>query len=142
MGILGGHCFHIKKMDVLCRRWECKDCRQIFTRNEDVTRHLKEERCTGEKTKIICPGSKFKHNLNSSEEVFYDGDTKFSYTACQWIEAQTIEAGKNICHKMCGHGRESMMKVWVENEKGKKTPVPFLVDECQPETNTHSALVS
>ena len=43
---------------------------------------------------------------------------------------------------MCGHGRESMMKVWVENEKGKKTPVPFLVDECQPETNTHSALVS
>ena len=31
MGLLKGHCFHIKKMDVLCGRWECKGCRQIFT---------------------------------------------------------------------------------------------------------------
>ena len=107
-----------------------------------MTRHLKEERYNGGKTKIICSGGKFKHNLNSSEEVFYDGETKFSYAACQWIEAQTIEAGKNIRHKMCGHGRERMVKVWVLNDKGKKTPVPFLVDESEPETNTHSALVS
>ena len=49
--LLGGHRFYIKKMDVLSNRWECKGCRQIFTRNEDLTRHLKEERCTGEKTK-------------------------------------------------------------------------------------------
>ena len=54
MGLLGGHCFYIKEMDVLCRQWECKSCRQIFTQNEDLTRYLKEERCTGGKTKIIC----------------------------------------------------------------------------------------
>ena len=27
MGLLGGYCFYIKKMDVLCKRWECKGCR-------------------------------------------------------------------------------------------------------------------
>ena len=26
IGLLGGHCFYIKKMDVLCKRWECKGC--------------------------------------------------------------------------------------------------------------------
>ena len=31
MGQFGGHCFYIKKMDVLCKRWECKRCKQIFT---------------------------------------------------------------------------------------------------------------
>ena len=40
MGLLGGHCFYIKEMDVLCRQWECKSCRQIFTQNEDLTRYL------------------------------------------------------------------------------------------------------
>ena len=54
----------------------------MFTRNEDLARHLKEERCTGRKTKVICPGAKLKHILNSSEKVFYGGDTKFSYSAC------------------------------------------------------------
>ena len=73
-------------------------------RNEDLTRHLKEGRCTGEKAKTICPGGTFKHILNSSERVFYGGDTKFSYTACQWIEAQAMKTGKHIHHKMCGHG--------------------------------------
>ena len=87
MWLLGGHCFYIKKMDVLSKWWECEGCRQIFTRNEDLTRCLKEERCTGGKTKIVCPGGKFRHILNSSEKVFNGGDTKFSYTACQWIEA-------------------------------------------------------
>ena len=47
MGLLKGHCFYIKKMDVHCNRWECKWCRQIFTGNEVLTVHLKEERCTG-----------------------------------------------------------------------------------------------
>ena len=56
MGLLGGHCLYIKEIDVLCKRWECKGCRQIFTRNEDLTRHLKDERCAGGKTKIICLG--------------------------------------------------------------------------------------
>ena len=68
-------------MNVLCKRWECKGCRQIFTRNKNLIRHFKEERCTGGKTKIICPGCKFKLILNSSEKVFYGGDTKFSYAA-------------------------------------------------------------
>ena len=83
----------------------------MFTRNQDLARHLKEERCTGRKTKIICPGGKLKHILNSSEKVFYGGDTKFSYSACYWIEAQAIETGKNILHKMCGHGGEHMVNV-------------------------------
>ena len=46
-------------------------------------------RCTRGKTKIICSGGKFRHMLNSSEKVLYGGATKFSYTACQWIEAKT-----------------------------------------------------
>ena len=84
-----------------------------------MIRHLKDEKCTGQKTKIICSGGKFKHTLNSSEKVFYGGDTKFIYTACQWTEEWAMEAGKHIHHKMCGHGEERMVKVWVLNDKGK-----------------------
>ena len=113
MGLLGGNSFYIKKMDVLCKRWECKGCRQIFTRDENLIRNLEEERSTGGKTKIICSAGKFKHILNSSEKMFCGGDTKFSYAACQWIEAQAIEAGKHIHHKMRGHGGERMVNVWV-----------------------------
>ena len=136
MGLLGGHCFYIKKMDVLCNQWECKGRQQIFMRNENLIRHLKDERCTGRKTKIICSGGKFKHILNLPEKVFYGGDTKFSYTACEWIEAQAIETGKDFHHKMCGHGGKRMVKVWVLNDKGKKEPVFVLVDGYEPETNT------
>ena len=100
-----------------------------------MIRHLKEERCTGGK-KIICSGGKFKHILNSSEKVFYDGDTKFSSTACQWIEVQAIETGKHIHHKMCGHGGERMVKVRILNDKDRKEPVTFLVGEYELETNT------
>ena len=135
MVLLGGPYFYIKKMDVLCGQWEYKGCRQIFTRNENLIRHLKAEKCTGGKTKIICPGSKFKHILNSSEEVFYGGDTKLSYTACQWIEAQATETGKHIHHKMSGHVGERMVMVWVSNNIGEKEPVSFLVDGYEPETN-------
>ena len=71
MGLLRGNCFYIKGMDVLCKQWNCKGCRQIFTRNEDPARHLQYEKCTGGKTKIIRLGGKFKHILNSSEKVFY-----------------------------------------------------------------------
>ena len=98
MGVLGHHCFYIKEMDVLCNRWECKGCRQIFTRIENLIRHLKDKRCTRGKTKIICPRGKLKHILNSSEKVFYGRDTKFSYNACQWIEAQAIETGKQLLY--------------------------------------------
>ena len=68
--------------------------------------------------------------------MFYGGDTKFSYTACQWIEAQAIETGKHIHHKMCGHGGERMVTVWVLNDKNEKEPAHFLVDGYEPETNT------
>ena len=138
MGLLGGHYFYIKKMDVLCKRCEFKGCKQIFTRDKNLIRYLKEERCTGEKIKMICSGGKFKHILNSSEKVFYGGNTKFSYTACQWTEAKAIETGKHIHHKICGHGGERMVKVWVLNDKGKKTPVPFLVDSYERVTNSLS----
>ena len=123
-------------MDVLCGRWECKGCSQIFMRNENLIRRLKKEKFAGGETKIICSGGKFKHILNSSEKVLYGGDTKLSYTACQWIEAQAIETSKHIHHKMCGNGGESMVKVRVLNDKDKKEPVSFLVDGYEPETNT------
>ena len=128
------HRFYIDE----CRPLERRGCKQIFMRNEDLRRHLKEERCTRRKTKIIYSGGKFKHVLNSSEKVLYSGDTKFSYTACQWIEAQAMETGKHIHHKMCGHGGERIVKVWVLNDKGKIELVIFLVDGYEPETNTVS----
>ena len=106
-------------MDVLCKQWECKGSRQIFTQNEDLTVHLEMERYTGGKI-FFFSGGKFKHILNSSEKVFYGGNTKFSYTACQWIEALVINTGKHIHHKICGHGGERMVTVWVLNDKGEK----------------------
>ena len=57
-------------------------------------------------------------------------------TTCQWTEAQAMETGKHIHHKMCRHGRERMVNVWVLNYKGKKTLVPFLVNGYETETNT------
>ena len=104
MGLLQGHCFYIKDTDVFCKRRECKSCKQIFTRDENLIKHLKKERCTGGKTKIICSEGKFRHILNSSDKVFYGGDTKFSYTACQWIAAEAEKIGKHIHHKMWGRG--------------------------------------
>ena len=136
MGLLREHCFYIKGMDALCNRWECKGCRQIFTQNENMIKHLKDERCTEGKTKIICSGGKYKHILISSEKVFCGGDTKFSCAVCQWIEAQATEIGKHIHHKMCGHDGERMVTVWVLNDKGEKESVSFLVDGYEPETNT------
>ena len=37
---------------------------------------------------------------------------------------------------MCGHGGELMVKVCVLDDKGKKTPVIFLVNGYEPVTNT------
>ena len=68
--------------------------------------------------------------------MLYGGDTKFSYTACQWIDAEAVKIGKHTHHKMCGLGGERMVKVWVLNDKGEKEPVTFLVDGYEPETNT------
>ena len=68
--------------------------------------------------------------------MFYGGDTKYSYTACQWIEAQNVKIGKHIHQKMCERGEECMVKVWILNDKGKKKR--FLVNVYEPETNTVS----
>ena len=62
-------------MDVLFKRWECKSCKQIFKRDENLTKHLKQGRYAGGKTKIIYSGGKFRHIFNSSKKVFYGGDT-------------------------------------------------------------------
>ena len=134
MELLGVHYFYIKEMDVLCKRWECNGCRQMITWNEDLTKHLKNERCTGGKKKVSS-GGKFKHILNSSDKVFYGRDTKFSYNICQWIEAQARETSKCIHLKMCGHGRKCMVTVWVLNDKKEKEPASFLVDWYESGTN-------
>ena len=47
-----------------------------------------------------------------------------------------MEIVKNIHHKMCGHGGERMVNVWVLHDKGGKEPVFLLVDGYEPETNT------
>ena len=64
MGLFKRHCFYINKIDVLCQNWECKGCKQIFKKSCKLTKHLKEDRRTGGKTKLICSGRKFKRILN------------------------------------------------------------------------------
>ena len=39
---------------------------------------------------------------------------------------------------MCEHGVERMVKDFVLDDKGTKTPVTFLADGYEPETNTWS----
>ena len=71
LGMLKGHCFFIKKMNVLTQSWECEVCRQLFTRGENLARHKAQE-CDGVKTTIICRGKKVKRIPSKSEKVFYD----------------------------------------------------------------------
>ena len=49
--------------------------------------------------------------MNSSEKVFYGGNTNFSYAACQWIEKQSELIGEHIHHALCGHGGEFSVKI-------------------------------
>ena len=107
LGMLGGHCFYIKKMDVLTQSWECEVCRQLFTREYHLRRHKAQE-CEGVKTTIICQGKKVKRIPSKSEKVFYD--ESFSYAACQWIEAMAEQTGRHIHHALCGHGGERVMR--------------------------------
>ena len=76
------------------RNGNSKSYRQIFTRDENLIKHLKKGRCAGEKTKSICSGGKFGYILNSPEKVFHDGYTKFSCSASQWTEADALKVGK------------------------------------------------
>ena len=71
--------------------------------------------------------------MNSSEKVFYGGNTNFSYAACQWIEKQSELTGKHIHHALCGHGGEFRAEVEnVEGDWGKDIPV----DGYEPESKT------
>ena len=136
MGLFKGHYFYINKIDVLCQNWECKGCKQIFKQSNSLAAHLKEDRCTGGKIKLICSGRKFKRILNSSEKVFYGGETGFSYSACQWIEHMSGKTGRHIHHKMCGHGGERQVTVWYLNSNGKRDYTTYPVDGYEPETRT------
>ena len=128
LGMYLGHCFYIKKMDVLCQKWECMACKQVFTLNEHLTRHLNDGSCNGGKTRLVCNGRKFKRLLNASEKVFYGGKPNFSYSACQWVEHMSEETGKHIHHALCGHGGERAIR-----HDGKEIA---LVDGYEPVTKT------
>ena len=136
MGLFKGHCFYINKIDVLCQNWECKGCKQVFKKSCNLTSHLKEDRCTGGKTKLFCSGKKFQRILNSSEKVFYGGETGFSYSACQWIAHMSEKTGRHIHHKMCGHGGERQVTVWYLNSKGEMAYTTYPVDGYEQETRT------
>ena len=99
-----GHCFFIKDIELLTKTWECVGCRQRFNRHDNYNRHVTGGTCGGGKTKLICPGEKFERIMNSTEKVFYGGNKKFSYAACQWIEKQSELIGRHIHHALCGHG--------------------------------------
>ena len=128
-----GHCFFIKDIELLTKTWECGGCGQRFNRHDNYNRHVTEGTCDGGKTKLLCPGGKFERILNSSEKVFYGGNTNFSYTAAQWIEKQSELTGKHIHHALCGHGGEFYVEMLSTEEAcGKIIPV----DGYEPESKT------
>ena len=122
-----GHCFFIKDIELLAKLWDCAGCKQRFNRHDNYNRHVTGGTCGGGKTKLICPGTKFRRIMNSSEKVFYGENTNFSYAACQWIEKQSELIGKHIHHALCGHGGEFSVKIG-----GKK----IFVDGYEPKTRT------
>ena len=71
--------------------------------------------------------------MNSSEKVFYGGNTNFSYAACQWIEKQSELIGRHIHHALCGHGGEFYVTVKDDVEDREKE-IP--VDGYEPESKT------
>ena len=130
-----GHCFFIKDIELLTKTWECVGCRQRFNRHDNYNRHVTGGTCGGGKTKLICPGEKFERIMNSTEKVFYGGNTKFSYAACQWIEKQSELIGRHIHHALCGHGGEYYVYLYAGKEKDSRArEIP--VDGYEPESNT------
>ena len=132
IGLYEGHCFFIKDVNLFANHWECEGCHQRFTRHDNYHRHATEELCTGGQTKLLCPGEKFKRIMNSSEKVFYGGNTQFSFEGCKWIEKQSEKIGKHIHHAMCGHGGERC--VTYKNFEGKE--VEIMVDGFDPQSLT------
>ena len=133
LGLRQGHCFFIKDIELLTKTWECSGCNQRFNDHRNYNRHLTSCTCDGGKTKLLCPGEKFERIMNSSEKVFYGGNTNFSYAACQWIEKQSELIGKHIHHALCGHGGEFYVTVKDEEEDREKE-IP--VDGYEPESKT------
>ena len=130
-----GHCFFIKDIELLTKTWECVGCRQRFNRHDNYNRHVTGGTCGGGKTKLICPGEKFERIMNSKEKVFYGGNKKFSYAACQWIEKQSELIGRHIHHALCGHGGEYYAHLYAGKEKNSHArEIP--VDGYEPESNT------
>ena len=130
-----GHCFFIKDIELLTKTWECVGCRQRFNRHDNYNRHVTGGTCGGGKTKLICPGEKFERIMNSTEKVFYGGNKKFSYAACQWIEKQSELIGRHIHHALCGHGGEYYVYLYAGKEKGSRArEIP--VDGYEPKSNT------
>ena len=119
-----GHCFFIKDIELLTKTWECVGCRQRFNRHDNYNRHV-----TGG------TGEKFERIMNSTEKVFYGGNKKFSYAACQWIEKQSELIGRHIHHALCGHGGEYYVYLYAGKEKGSRArEIP--VDGYEPKSNT------
>ena len=130
-----GHCFFIKDIELLTKTWECVGCGQRFNRHDNYNRHVTGGTYGGGKTKLICPGEKFERIMNSTEKVFYGGNTKFSYAACQWIEKQSELIGRHIHHALCGHGGEYYVYLYAGKEKDSRArEIP--VDGYEPESNT------
>ena len=130
-----GHCFFIKDIELLTKTWECVGCRQRFNRHDNYNRHVTGGTCSGGKTKLICPGEKFERIMNSTEKVFYGGNKKFSYAACQWIEKQSELIGRHIHHALCGHGGEYYVYLYAGKEKDSRArEIP--VDGYEPKSNT------
>ena len=130
-----GHCFFIKDIELLTKIWECVGCRQRFNRHDNYNRHVTGGTCGGGKTKLICPGEKFERIMNSTEKVFYGGNKKFSYAACQWIEKQSELIGRHIHHALCGHGGEYYVHLYAGKEKDSRArEIP--VDGYEPKSNT------
>ena len=128
-----GHCFFIKDIELLTKLWECSECNQRFNDHRNYNRHLTSGTCDGGKTKLLCPGEKFEKIMNSSEKVFYGGNTNFSYAACQWIEKQSELIGKHIHHALCGHGGEFYAEMLITGEACDKN---ISVDGYEPESKT------
>ena len=130
-----GHCFFIKDIELLTKTWECVGCRQRFNRHDNYNRHVTGGTCGGGKTKLICPGETFERIMNSTEKVFYGGNKKFSYAACQWIEKQSELIGRHIHHALCGHGGEYYVHLYAGKEKNSHArEIP--VDGYEPKSNT------
>ena len=111
IGLYEGHCFYSKYIEMLTEHWECVGCQQRFTKHDNHTLHITEYLCSGGKTKLIRKGKKIKLIMNSSEKVFYGGNTQFSYIDCKWIEKPSEKIGKHTHHALCGHGGEKCMKI-------------------------------